>query len=134
MALLDFLKKEKKGGAPQAPEQGLRQVPRKQKPSEEVALQKSPTAWRILRAPHVTEKATHLTHLNQYVFRVFDGAGKPEVKKAIEGVYGVHVVKVRKIVIPGKKRKRGKHIGWRSGYTKAIVTLREGEKIEVLPH
>jgi large subunit ribosomal protein L23 len=144
MALLDFLKKEKKSGALQAPKQGLKQarVPlrgtspseKKAKASHAVALGKSPTAWRLLREPHVTEKATHLTALNQYVFRIFDGAKKPEVKKAVEGVYGVHVVKVRKVVLPRKKRRRGRHVGWRSGYTKAIVTLREGEKIEVLPH
>jgi large subunit ribosomal protein L23 len=152
MALFNFLKKAKKGGALQAPEQGLRQTPKRvasergepaspakrgeerERPKAAVALHKSPTAWRLLREPHVTEKATRLTHLNQYVFRVFPKATKPEVKKAIEGVYGVHVVKVRKVVLPRKKRKKGRHIGWRPGHTKAIVTLREGEKIEVLPH
>lgn len=141
MALLDFLKKSKKDGTLQAPKQGslpgartAGQAPKAKEKTKRVELHKSSIAWRLLREPHVTEKATRLTRLNQYVFLVYDVAVKPEVKRAIEEVYGVHVTKVRKVVIPRKKRMRGRHIGWRSGYTKAIVTLKKGEKIEVLPH
>jgi len=103
-----------------------------------IKLKESKTAWDVLIEPHVTEKSTALTSFNQYTFRVFDDATKPEVKRAINEIYGVHVELVRKIRIARKQRsrsqRRNKQIGWRSGYTKAVVTLRKGDKIEVLPH
>ncbi|OGZ58795.1 MAG: 50S ribosomal protein L23 [Candidatus Spechtbacteria bacterium RIFCSPHIGHO2_02_FULL_43_15b] len=88
----------------------------------------------MLKQPHITEKSTDLTKVNQYVFRVFSNTTKAEIRKAVQDIYGVHVEKVSKIKMPGKKRRRGRQIGWRSGYTKAVVKLRKGEIIEVLPH
>lgn len=145
MALLNFLKRNKIKEGPKAPKQGEQKaqkdilseeskVPDKKEELKPIELKSSKHAWRILRKPHVTEKATALIHLNQYVFRLIGNPTKPEVKKAIEEAHGVHVEKVRKISVPKKQRKRGRHMGWRSGYKKAIVTLREGEKIEILPH
>ena len=90
-------------------------------------------AYRILKAPPVTEKATDLVKGNQYVFKVFPRANKPEIKKAIEDLYGVNVLDVKIIKVPRKIRRLGRIRGWRKGYKKAIVKIKEGQKIEVLP-
>lgn len=87
----------------------------------------------ILKSVHITEKATDLTKDNQYVFKVFPQAAKQEIKKAVEEVYGVEVVRVRTIKVRRKRRRLGRSFGWRKGYKKAIVTLRAGQKIEILP-
>ena len=90
-------------------------------------------AYRILKTPQVTEKATDLVKKNQYVFKVYPKANKIEIKRAIEELYGVNVVSVKIINIPPKRRRLGKVKGWRAGYKKAIVRIKEGQKIEVLP-
>jgi len=90
-------------------------------------------AAKVLASPHVTERATALTEKDKYVFKVFPRTNKTEVKKAIEGLYGVDVVDVRIINIPKKQRKLGKQTGWRKGYKKAIVKIKKGQKIEILP-
>lgn len=103
----------------------------------EVAARKpkkiSGQAYGILRKPHVTEKATDLTAQNQYVFEVFPTSNKNQVKIAVEDVYGVDIKQVRIINIPRRRRRLGKIQGWQSGYKKAVVTLKEGQKIEILP-
>lgn len=143
MALFDFLKRGKRGGAPKQSEDKARRdeiakekkaAGREDEQKPLAAIKESRTAWNVLRAPHVTEKSTNLTASNQYTFKVLGNPAKPEIKKSIEEVYGVHVERVCKITLPGKERRRGRRIGWRPGYTKAIATLRQGEKIEVLPH
>ena len=77
-----------------------------------------------------------MSSLNKYVFKVSFDANKTEIKKAIEKMYNVKVEKVNIIHIPGKKRRLGRIEGWRKGlkrgFKKAIVTLRKGDKIEVL--
>jgi len=90
-------------------------------------------AYRILKTPHVTEKATDLVKKNQYVFKVFPEANKTEIKKAIEDLYGVDVESVKTINVPRKQRRLGRIKGWRKGYKKAIVKIKEGQKIEVMP-
>jgi len=145
MALLDIFKKSSKKQTPKAPKRATQKVvgekveeKKEESKTDEapkaVVLKESRVAWRILREPHVTEKSANLTSFNKYVFKVIGNPSKPEVKKAIEETHGVHVEKVAKISLPGKKRRRGRHVGWKSGYKKAIVTLRKGESIEVLPH
>jgi len=118
-----------------------------EKPKEEIPLEKPVEvkppkvkrevkvgeAYRILKTPQVTEKATDLTKKNQYVFKVWPGANKVEIKKAIEDLYGVDVLDVKIIKVPRKKRRLGRLSGWRKGYKKAIVKIKEGQKIEVLP-
>jgi len=90
-------------------------------------------AYRVLKTPQVTEKATGLVGQNQYVFKVWPRANKVETKKAIEDLYGVDVISVKIIKVPRKRRKLGRISGWRKGYKKAIVKIKEGQKIEVLP-
>jgi len=89
-------------------------------------------AFRILISPHVTEKATDLESQNQYVFKVFPRSNKIEIRKAIEEVYGVKVVSVNIINVPRKPRRLGKTMGWKKGFKKAIVKIKEGQKIETL--
>ena len=89
-------------------------------------------AWRALKAPQVTEKATGLVGQNQYVFKVWPRANKVETKKAIEDLYGVDVISVKIIKVPRKRRRLGRISGWRKGYKKAIVKIKEGQKIEIL--
>ena len=90
-------------------------------------------AYRVLKTPQVTEKATDLVKKNQYVFKVWPRANKVEIKKAIENLYGVDVLDVKIIRVPAKRRRLGRMRGWRKGYKKAIVKIKEGQKIEVLP-
>lgn len=94
---------------------------------------RSNMAWKVLDKPHITEKATELTKSNQYAFKVFNKTNKVEVKQAIQEVYGVDVEKVRIINVAPKKRRVGRTEGWRKGYKKAIVTIKKGQEIEVLP-
>ena len=101
--------------------------------SKKSAEKKERLAWRVIKEPHITEKATLLAERNEYVFKVFPKANKPEIKKAIEEIYGVDVEKVRIINVPRKKRRRGRVEGWRKGYKKAIVKIKEGQVIEILP-
>ena len=92
-------------------------------------------AQRILKRPRITEKTGALMAANnQYVFDVSVDANKTEVAKVIAGLYNVKVEQVRMIHTPGKKRRTGKHAGWKHGLKqgckKAVVTLKEGDKIE----
>jgi large subunit ribosomal protein L23 len=93
----------------------------------------SGSAWCLLRNAHVTEKATDLSAYNQYIFNVYPRSNKTEIKKAVETTYGVEVVFVNIVNIPPKKRRLGKHQGWRPAYKKAIVGVKEGQKIEIMP-
>lgn len=102
-------------------------------PASQKTKKVSGAAYRILKEPHVTEKATDLTKVNQYVFKVYPAANKTEIKRAVEDIYGVNVDSVQIVNIPPKKRRLGKTQGWSSGYKKAVIRLREGQKIEILP-
>ena len=95
--------------------------------------QKAPEArhYDIVLAPHITEKSTMLSETNSVVFRVAPRATKPEIKAAIEALFGVTMVGVNTIVTKGKtKRWRGKPYQ-RSDVKKAIVRLAEGQSIDV---
>jgi large subunit ribosomal protein L23 len=85
----------------------------------------------IIRTPVITEKATNASEHNQVIFRVPLAATKREVKAAVEGLFNVKVIAVNTIRVMGKvKRFRGR-IGRRSDVKKAIVTLGEGQRIDV---
>jgi large subunit ribosomal protein L23 len=87
----------------------------------------------VIVFPRVTEKSHNIAHLRQYAFNVKKTANKDLVRKAVEHIYNVKVEKVRIANVPAKKRRMGKVVGKKSGYKKAIVTLREGFNIEVTP-
>lgn len=88
-------------------------------------------AYRVLTKPMVTEKATNLGALNQYVFMIDNKANKIEVAKAIFEIYGVKPINVNIIKVKGKKVNRGRISGKRKDFKKAIVTLKKGETISV---
>ena len=85
----------------------------------------------IVLAPHITEKSTMVSEHNAVVFKVASGASKPEIKAAIEALFNVSVTGVNTIVTKGKsKRWKGRPYE-RSDFKKAIVTLAEGQTIDV---
>ena len=85
----------------------------------------------VIVAPHITEKATLLSEHNAVVFKVANDATKPQIKAAVEALFGVKVAGVNTIVQKGKS-KRWKGAPYkRSDVKKAIVTLAEGQSIDV---
>jgi large subunit ribosomal protein L23 len=85
----------------------------------------------IIRSPVITEKATNASEHNQVIFRVPLTATKREVKAAVEGLFKVKVTAVNTIQVQGKlKRFRGR-VGRRPDYKKAVVTLGEGQRVDV---
>lgn len=85
----------------------------------------------VIRRPIITEKTTKLTEERKYTFEVAPDANKIEVKKAVEEVFDVNVESVNIINVRRKKRRVGKYEGMRPGVRKAIVTLAEGQKLDV---
>ena len=87
--------------------------------------------YNIIHSPAVTEKATLLSEANQVVFNVAGSASKPEIKKAVEELFNVKVQSVNTLVRKGKtKRFRGIR-GRQRDVKKAIVTLVDGQSIDV---
>lgn len=85
----------------------------------------------VIQAPVITEKSTRGSEHNQVTFKVAPDASKPEIKAAVEGLFGVKVKGVNTIAQQGKvKRFRGR-LGKRADYKKAVVTLEEGHSIDV---
>ena len=85
----------------------------------------------VVLAPHITEKSTLLSEHNAVVFKVASGASKPEIKAAVEALFNVKVTNVNTMVTKGKsKRWKGKPYQ-RSDAKKAIVTLAEGNSIDI---
>ena len=85
----------------------------------------------VIVAPHITEKATLLSEHNAVVFKVAESATKPEIKAAVEALFDVKVASVNTLTQKGKtKRWKGKPYT-RSDVKKAIVTLAEGQSIDV---
>jgi len=89
-------------------------------------------AHRIIRRPLITEKASALREAyNQYTFEVDRSANKIEIKSAVEELFEVGVVNVRTLRVHGKVKRLGRFQGKRADLKKAIVTLREGDSIEL---
>ena len=85
----------------------------------------------VILAPVITEKATNITGDNQYTFRVPLDATKPEIKKAVEGLFSVKVMAVNTVVSKGKTKRFRGMLGRRSDTKKAMVTLAAGQRIDV---
>ncbi|MDF0486626.1 50S ribosomal protein L23 [Sphingomonas sp. H39-1-10] len=85
----------------------------------------------VIVAPHITEKATLLSEHNAVVFKVANDATKPEIKAAVEALFGVNVTGVNTIVQKGKTKKWKGADYTRSDVKKAIVTLKDGQSIDV---
>ena len=88
--------------------------------------------YQIVKRPLVTEKGSKLKDAySQYCFEVAKGANKIEIKRAVEELFGVHVVQVRTMTVPSKPKRLGRFEGRRPGWKKAVVTLAEGETIDL---
>jgi large subunit ribosomal protein L23 len=86
--------------------------------------------YQIIRNPVITEKATRLSESGQYVFRVSLDATKPEIKAAVEGLFGVQVLAVNTLVQKGKAKRFKGRPGQRSDIKKAFVKLAAGQQID----
>lgn len=146
MALLDFLKRKKEiekskpfdkaQGKPvqkKAEDVLVAKKTEEQKSTKikQQSIKDGKFSYEVVKEPHISEKANYLAEENKYVFKVYNRANKPEIKKSVEGIYRVDVLDVKVITIPHKKRRLGKTQGFRKGYRKAIVTIKEGQKIEI---
>lgn len=90
-----------------------------------------PRLYDVIVAPVITEKATLLSDENKVVFRVRMDATKPQIKQAVEKLFDVKVTAVNTLVRKGKEKRFRGRIGYQSDIKKAIVTLAEGQSIDV---
>jgi len=87
--------------------------------------------YQTILSPVITEKATLLAERGQVVFKVRPDATKPEIKAAVEALFGVKVMSVNTLNVKGKVKRFKGRLGRRSDVKKAIVTLVEGSRIDV---
>lgn len=86
----------------------------------------------VLRRPLLTEKGQQLRDSqDQYLFEVAMDANKIQIKSAVEKLFGVRVEKVNTLVMRGKVKRVGRFVGKRANWKKAVVTLREGDFIDL---
>lgn len=86
----------------------------------------------LIKKPYITEKATFLSESGKYVFIVPDNANKIEIKKAIQNIYKVKVEKLNKIKVKPKEIGFGKNKGFTKRFVKIVVTVKKGQKIDIL--
>jgi large subunit ribosomal protein L23 len=87
--------------------------------------------YQTILSPVVTEKATLNNERGQVTFKVALDATKPEIKAAVEGLFGVKVVAVNTMVVKGKRKRFRGRPGQRSDWKKAVVRLAEGQSIDL---
>lgn len=87
--------------------------------------------YEVLRRPLITEKYTVLQAQGKYAFEVAGEANKPQIKQAVEKAFKVEVTAVNMMMVPGKRRRRGRRQLPAHPWKKAIVTLKPGDKIEL---
>ena len=88
--------------------------------------------YSVLKKPLITEKGNLMKdELNQITFEVDTRANKIEIKAAVEKIFEVHVVKVHTLNMRGKMKRMGKSQGKKPNWKKAIVTLKEGDNIDL---
>jgi len=85
----------------------------------------------VLRRAVITEKSMRGVEVGKYTFEVARDATKPEIRAAVERVFGVRVTKVNTLVIPGKTKRRGRYTYRTPDGKKAVVTLAPGQKIDL---
>ena len=89
--------------------------------------------YAIIKKPIITERSAYLKERgNKIIFQVDVNANKRDIKKAVEKVFNVNVMDVNTLNVKGKVKRFGKSFGKRPDWKKAIVTLKEGDKIELL--
>ena len=82
-------------------------------------------------SPSITEKSTSLSKFNKVVFKVHKGASKNSIKRSIEKIFKVNVIKINTINIKGKNKLVRNKKSFKSGYKKAVVTLKKGQSIDL---
>ncbi len=87
---------------------------------------------KIIKKALITEKANRLREMNMYQFEVKKKATKNNIKEAVEKLFGVEVIDVKTSNLPPKPRRLGRSTGYKSGYKKATVTIKQGQKIEIV--
>jgi large subunit ribosomal protein L23 len=140
MALLDFLKKKEEANKAKKPEKVSNTKKAEKKPEEakKDSTVKTRTgkakvfSYEAVRQPHISEKGSYLAEKDQYIFKVSPSYNKKEIQNAVEGIYNVNVLSVNIVKIPAKKRRLGRTEGFRKAYKKAIVKIKNGQKIEIL--
>ena len=85
----------------------------------------------VIKYPIITDKAIRLIEKNQYSFIVDRYINKIVIKSSIENLFNVKVIKINTCRLPRKKKRVGKYIGWHSQYKKAVVTLAQGDIINL---
>jgi large subunit ribosomal protein L23 len=91
------------------------------------------TSYEVLLGPLLTEKGAMLKEKqNKVLFRVAKDANKIEIKKAVEGIFKVKVDRVATVCCKGKKKRMGKYEGKKSDWKKALITLKEGQKLDFI--
>jgi large subunit ribosomal protein L23 len=88
--------------------------------------------YEVLRRPLITEKNAALQVLGKYAFEVAAEASKEQVKQAVEKAFNVTVTQVNAIIMPGKGRRRRGRVTVSPSWKKAVVTLKPGDKIEIV--
>ncbi|MBI4213821.1 MAG: 50S ribosomal protein L23 [Chloroflexi bacterium] len=88
-------------------------------------------SYEVLRRPVITEKSTMLAEGGQYVFEVARRANKVEIRRAVEEIFRVHVRAVNVVRVEGKLKRMGKTRGLTASWKKAIVSLQQGDRIEL---
>ena len=139
MSIFDFLKRKKEVEKAKEKKRPEKEPTKK---VEETFVKKEPVRtktkksgsfyYQTIKQPHISEKASYLAEKNQYTFKVLPSYNKKEIKNAVEGLYSVDVLSVKIVKIPAKKRRIGKTQGFKKGFKKAIVKIKEGQKIEIL--
>ena len=82
-------------------------------------------------SPNITEKSTALSEFNKIVFKVHKGASKSSIKRSIEKIFKVNVVKINTINLKCKTKLVRNKKASKSGYKKAIITLKKGQSIDL---
>jgi len=134
MAITDIFKKEdgaKKDASTQKKEK--KTTAPKTEAQIKTARKASGQAGRIINQARVTEKSSNLAQMNQYVFDVSITANKNEIARAVEGYYGVEVLGVNVVNMGGKRRRTAKGVTSAPDYRKAIVSIKKGQSIEIMP-
>jgi large subunit ribosomal protein L23 len=90
-----------------------------------------PRHYDVILSPIITEKATNSSERNQVMFKVARGATKPQIKEAVEKLFDVKVKSVNTLIRKGKHKAFKGRMGEQSDVKKAIVTLEEGQRIDV---
>lgn len=130
-------KKEAAKEAPKKAEAKAAEKPAKKEAKKEASKKSSGKLladvklYDVLQRPVVTEKSTMALEHNKVVFRVAQNATKERIKQAVEGLFGVTVTSVNTINIQGKNKRFRGHAGKRSDIKKAIVTLKQGDSIDL---